>query len=92
MLRTLLVAELGGAPAWAWLLILNLAAAVACVVALFIETKPMAWMRHASWVAALVVIAALGGLVIAVVYACVFWFEASMWRQHVRATPARRIH
>lgn len=92
MLRAILLAEILHAPVWAWGLLVNLAAALACVVALFIETKPMAWLRHALWVAALVVIAAIGGLVIAAIYACVFWFEASMWRQHMPSAPARRIH
>lgn len=92
MLKALLLSEVLRTPVWAWALLVNLAAALACVVALFIETKPMARLRHASWVTALVVIAALVGILIAAGYALVFWFEARMWRQHVPSTPARRIH
>lgn len=95
MLMALLLAEFGGAPAWAWALVLNLAAAVACVIALFIETKPMAFLRHSSIVAILVIAAALGGTVIALGYALLFWWEARLWRSATAPPadpPVRRIH
>ena len=95
MLRTILLAALGGTPVWAWALVLNLAAAVACVLALFIETKPMAWLRHASIVAVLVIAAALGGIVMTLGYALLFWWEARLWRAASAAPaepPVRRIH
>jgi predicted outer membrane lipoprotein len=92
MLKAILRSELLHAPVWAWLLAVNLAAALACVVALFIETKPMARPRHALLVAALVLLAGMAGIVIAVGYALLFWFEATMWRQRVTPVPARRIH
>jgi hypothetical protein len=92
MLKAFLLTELLHAPLWAWLLVVNLAAALACVVALFVETKPMARLRHALLVAALVLAAAMGGILIAAGYALVFWLEARLWRQRVTPVPARRIH
>lgn len=95
MLRALLLAEFGGTPVWAWALLVNLVASVACIIALFIETKPMAFLRHASVVAILVIAATLGGTVIALGYALLFWWEARLWRGATAAPadpPVRRIH
>lgn len=95
MVRTILFAEFAGTPAWAWALLVNLVAAVACIIALFIETKPMAFLRHSSIVAILVIAAALGGTVIALGYALLFWWEARLWRSATAPPadpPVRRIH
>ncbi len=89
LVQSLLLHEIARVPMWAWLVVVNLAAALACVIALFVETKPMAFVRHALVVAILVLLAAIIGIGVALVYAAIYAWEAELWRTHVAAEPPR---
>ena len=89
LVTSLLLYEIARVPMWAWLVVVNLAAALALAIALFVETKPTTFVRRAIVVAVLVLLAGIIGIGVALVYAVLYAWEAELWRTHVAAEPPR---
>jgi thiol:disulfide interchange protein len=84
--------ELSRVPLWALVMLVNLVAAVACAVWIIHEPDSRTNLRCALVVSALVIIAAVGGSLIALAMLVVHAIEERMWRADHPKPPARRIH